>query len=159
MTTYAKLISPTSIRRDVPRSAYIDGRFVCGSLPRDYLATLGWYPLVETPAPAPDEGCHVEPRYAVEGGEIRQSWAQVENPPPGPRVFSKLKIVSALMAANLWDQAKAYIEGAGLYDLYLAAVTFREDNPYFAQGLAALQAALGVPDVQVEEILAASVAD
>lgn len=159
MTIYAKLLSETSIDKNPPRSAVIDGAFVCGTLPREYLATLGYYPLVETPAPDPATGCHVEPRYALEGGEVVQSWAQVENPPPGPRVFSKLKIVSALMAANLWDQAKAYIEGAGLYDLYLAAVTFREDNPYFAQGLAALQAALGVPDVQVEEILAASVAD
>ena len=156
---FAHILSPTAIDRNPPRSAIIDGAFVCGTLPREYLATLGYYPLVETPAPAPAEGCHVEPRYALVGGEVVQSWAQVENPPPGPRVFSKLKIVSALMSANLWDQAKAYIEGAGLYDLYLAAVTFREDNPYFKQGLKDLQDALGVPDVQVKEILAASVAD
>lgn len=160
---YAKLVSETSIRRDVPKSAVIDGAFVCGTLPEPYLNSQGWYRLVETPMPTARDGYHYEFRFAYDDESaptaILKNWIEVENPPPPPRVFSKLKIVSALIAANLWDQAKAYIDGAGLYDLYLAAVTFREDNPYFAQGLAALQAALGVPDVQVEEILAASVAD
>ena len=163
MTIYAKLLSETSIDKNPPRSAVIDGAFVCGTLPEPYLNSQGWYRLVETPMPTARDGYHYEFRFAYDDESaptaILKNWIEVENPPPGPRVFSKLKIVSALMSANLWTEAKAYIEGAGLYDLYLAAVTFREDNPYFKQGLTDLQDALGVPDVQVEEILAASVAD
>lgn len=74
-------------------------------------------------------------------------------PPQAPRTFSKMKVVMALMKRNLWIQVKAFIEQAGLYDLYLAAQTFSEDNEYFAQALSTLKATLGVTDETVEEIL------
>lgn len=155
--TYAKLISETAIDRNPPRSAVIDGRTVCGRLPADYLATLGYYPLVETPAPPPEEGCHVEPRYACDDAEdpsaVVQSWAQVADPPPPPRVFSKMKVVLALREMGVWPQVKAWIEAQDLYDVYLAAQDFREDDPYFAQGLAALKSQLGITDGQAEAIL------
>ena len=89
--------------------------------------------------------------------QIRRVYERVADPPPAPRVFSKLKIVAALMEAGVWEQVKAYITEAGLYDLYLAAQDFKEDNPYFTQGKAALQTALGWTDGQVEAVLEASV--
>lgn len=101
--------------------------------------------------------------YAIATGWTRdgETWRRVyevrELPPPPPRTFSKLRIVAALMEAGVWAQVKAYIESAGLYDLYLAAQDFREDNEYFATGKAALQTALGWTDAQVEAVLAASV--
>lgn len=73
---------------------------------------------------------------------------------PAPRTFSKLRIVAALTNAGVWAQVKAYIEREGLYDLYLAAQDFREDNEYFTQGKAKLQTALGWTDEQVEAVLA-----
>ena len=125
----------------------------------------GYLPVIyEMPETPPAEGWHYEPR----GWELRPDssapsgvyrvYVEVQDPPPPPRTFSKLKCVAALTSAGVWTQVKAYIEQAGLYDLYLAAQDFREDNEYFTQGRAALQSALGWSDEQVETILAASVA-
>ena len=76
-----------------------------------------------------------------------------------PRVFSKLKLVTALMTLGYWTKVKAWIEAQGLTDLYLAAQDVAEDNPYFAAGLAAVKKELGVTDVQAEEVLSQCVAE
>ena len=91
-------------------------------------------------------------------GKLRIKFWGPTGRPPVP-VYSKMKCVAALTAAGVWTQVKAWIEEAGLYDLYLAAQDFRDDNEYFRQGLAALKAQLGWSDDQVEAILAASVAE
>ena len=112
-----------------------------------------YLPIVDNP-PQTDAD-----HYAVAMGweRVADEWVRQyetrEIPPPPPRVFSKLRIVAALMQANVWAQVKAYIEQAGLYDLYLAAQEFAEDNEYFMQGKAALQSALGWTDEQVEAVL------
>ena len=77
---------------------------------------------------------------------------------PDPRIFSKMKVVAALTQAGVWPQVKAWIEERGLYDLYLAAQEFREDDPDFAAGKAALKAQLGWTDEKVAAILAECVA-
>ena len=92
-------------------------------------------------------------RLAGEDRKWHKQWTLVDAPPPPPRTFSKLRIVAALTKAGVWSQVKAYIEQAGLYDLYLAAQDFAEDNEYFTQGKTALQSALGWTDEQVEAIL------
>lgn len=76
-----------------------------------------------------------------------------------PRVFSKLKLVTALMTLGYWTKVKAWIEAQGLTDLYLAAQDVAEDNPYFAAGLAAVKKELGVTDAQAEEVLSQCVAE
>lgn len=76
--------------------------------------------------------------------------------PGGPRTFSKLRLVVALMDAGLWPTVKQWIEDQGLMDLYLAAQTFREDDPRFTPALAALKGQLGVSDEQAEAILEAA---
>ena len=75
-----------------------------------------------------------------------------------PRTFSKMKCVVALKAAGAWDQVKAWVIAANLYDEYLAAQDFKEDDPYFLQGKSAIQAQLGWTDAQVDELLAKCVA-
>ena len=45
------------------------------------------------------------------------------------------------------------------YDEYLAAQDFKEDNPFFLVGKAALQAALGWTDEKVEALLSQCVAE
>lgn len=75
-----------------------------------------------------------------------------------PRTFSKYRLVSALMQAQVWPQVKAWIESVpGAYDLYLAAEDISEDEPLLAQGIAAVKELLGWTDEQVEAVLAASV--
>lgn len=103
--------------------------------------------------PAP-EGYHYEARgYDEDENRIWRVYETVANPPAPPRTFSKMKCVAALMEAGVWTEVKAWIEQAGLYDLYLAAQDFREDNPYFTSGKAQLMASLGWTEEQAETIL------
>ena len=148
-----------------PKYATIDGAAVINPTREQYARmTPPAYPLADPmpPAPTPPEGKIAvpdgyEPFPSPDGKEWRQKWRYEDAPPPPPRQFSKLKIVAALMGAGVWEQVKAYIEQAGLYDLYLAAQDFAEDNEYFTQGKTALQAQLGWTDEQVEAILAQAV--
>ena len=100
--------------------------------------------------------------YAVPTGWTRdgETWRRVYEvrayPPPPPRTFSKLRIVAALTTAGVWDAVKQLLIERSLYDLFLAAQNFAEDNEYFAQGKTVLQIALGWSDEQVEHILAAA---
>ena len=71
------ILAPRKINRE------IDGEQYTTYNPTDeMLAEQGWLPVVETdpPGDAP-EGCHYEPTYAEEGGEIVQGWELAEDPP------------------------------------------------------------------------------
>ena len=125
-------------------------------------AAMGYLPLSSAAPVDPPEGKHYERTDKIEpNGENGYRWvyALVDNPPPAPRVFSKLKCVAALMEAGVWQEVKNYIEGAGLYDLYLAAQDFREDNPYFTSGKAQLMTSLGWTEEQAEALLSQCVID
>ena len=161
---YAKLISETKIDTAAPRSAVIDGSTVCGQLPEDYLNSIGWYRLEETPAPEPREGYHEEKRYAYDNDDaptrIVQSWVEIQDPPPPPRSLSKVKLMRALKARSLWLPVKAFIEASEDYsDEWELSTTLDEDNELIVSAIAALKAQLGLTDEQVEAILAASVAE
>jgi hypothetical protein len=161
--TYARLINETKIDTNAPRSAVIDGSTVCGQLPEDYLNSIGWFRLEETPAPEPREGYHFEARYAYDSAEaptrVVRSWAEVQDPPPPPRSLSKRKLYRALGAAGIWEGAKSYMEGAGVWEDWQFATTLDEDDPLIVAAVAALKQSLGLTDEQVEAILAASVAE
>ena len=160
---YARIISETRIDTNAPRSAVIDGSTVCGQLPEDYLNSLRWYRLEETPMPEPREGYHFEQRFAYDDAEaptrVVRSWAEVQNPPPPPRSLSKRKLYRALGAAGIWEGAKSYMESAGCWEDWQYATTLDEDDPLIVAAVAALKAQLGLTDEQVEAILAASVAE
>ena len=117
-------------------------------------AKIAAYPLATESAPTPPEGKVAVPSgYELQDGKWHRTYRYEDAPPPLPRTFSKYKLVAALTQAGVWPQVKAWIESQGLYDLYLAAQDFAEDNEYFEQGKAALQSALGWTDAQVEAIL------
>ena len=80
-------------------------------------------------------------------------------PPVGKRIFSKLKLVAALKAADRWVLVKTWLEEKAYYDYYLAAQDFAEDNDLFIEGRNAIQGYLGVSDEYVESILSKCVAD
>lgn len=113
------------------------------------------FKLVRPDAPPPaEEGRYVRPTgYAEDETAIWRVYEQVPLPPPPPRVFSKLKVVAALTKAGVWPQVKAWIEANGLYDIYLAAQEFAEDNEWFARAVAALKPVVGWTDEQVEAML------
>lgn len=144
--------------RELPSQGYnrTTGQVVVGLHARGEAerAACGWWRIVETPKP----GLVVSNEYwAVTGYTFTNSvayqawgrrWRKVV-----PRRFSKMLIVAALTREGVWPQVKAWIDAQGLTDLYLAAQDFAEDNAYFAQGKAAIQAALGWTEAQVEAIL------
>lgn len=157
-TTYYRYNELTRVLTAAPRYIVLaDRTTIVNPTAEQYASLRDAYPKGEdAPLPEPQEGKVVEyGGYAL--GETdhlwHKQWTLMDAPPPPPRTFSKLRIVAALTKAGVWAQVKAYIEQAGLYDLYLAAQDFREDNEYFTQSKAQLQIALGWTDAQVEEIL------
>ena len=160
---YAKLVSETSIRRDVPRSAVIDGAFVCGTLPEPYLNSQGWYRLVETPMPTARDGYHYEFRFAYDDESaptaILKNWIEVENPPDPPRSLSKVKLMRALKERQLWAAVKAFIQSSeSLADEWELSTTLDEDHELVKNAVGALRTQLEIPEQTIKEILAESVA-
>ena len=164
MTIYAKLLSETSIDRNPPRSAVIDGAFVCGTLPEPYLNSQGWYRLVETPMPTARDGYHYEFRFAYDDAEsptkIEQLWVEVEDPPPPPRSFSKVRLMRALKARDLWAPVKGFIQSNETFaDEWELSTTLDEDHELVKNAVGALRTQLEIPEQTIEEILAESVAE
>ena len=139
--------APAKITKD-------DGTVVSNPSAETYLAG-GWKRIVDEP-PAPDAGCTVEVSGWDEAADtISCVYKQVPTAATAtkPRVFSKLKLVAALKAADKWVLVKTWIEERGLWDYYLAAQNFREDNEMFAGALAAVKAYAGISDDEAEAIL------
>ena len=144
-----------------------------------YLAA-GWKKVTDEP-PAPEEGCTVEPSTWTETDTtLVRVYKQVPMPAPQPqdgtgggrdgdmpsepapvgkRIFSKLKLVAALKAADKWVLVKTWLEEKAYYDFYLAAQNFAEDNELFLEGKAAIQRYLNMSDEDIEAILSQCVAD
>ena len=138
----------------------------------------GWKKVVEEP-PEPEEGMTVDvsgwtetettlvrtykqipipPQPEAEGG------GQGGDTPPAPapvgkRIFSKLKLVAALKAADKRVLVKTWLEEKAYYDYYLAAQIFAEDNALFLEGKAAIQRYLNMSDEDIEAILSQCVSD
>ena len=155
--TFAKLISSTAIDRNPPRHATIGGALVVGELPADYLATQGYCPLQETPAPTPREGYHMEPRYAYDDAEhpaaVVQSWEEVQDPPPPPVDYSKRALYRALTTRGVWATVKAWMESQGVWEDWEYATTLASDDPLMATAIPAIQSLLGVTDAEMRGIL------
>ena len=150
-------VTAGSSERELPSQGYdrVTGRVVVGLHARtdEERAACGWWRVIPTDRPeAQSNEVWRVGGYAFGGGCATQVWACAWRKVT-PRRFSKLKVVAALMQAGVWPQVKQWIEANGLYDLYLAAQDFAEDNEYFTQGKAQLQAALGWTDAQVETLL------
>lgn len=146
-----------NVMKPAPRAIRIGDAMVCNPTDAQY-EQAGYLPVVdERPSQPAPNGYHYEAQgWTERGGVIQRVYAAIQDPPPPPRTFSKLRIVAALMEAKVWDTVKQYIIDHDLYDLYLAAQEFAEDNQYFTQGEAQLQSALGWTDEQVEAVLAAA---
>jgi hypothetical protein len=119
-------------------------------------ASIGAYPRSEESFAPPkcDEGFHAVPDgYDLKDGKWVKLWRVEELPPPPPRTFSKFKVVRLLTEMGIWLKVRDYIVAKGLYDLFLAAQDFKEDDQFFVEGLTALKGELGLADEQIEEIL------
>ena len=156
---YGKLVgseveyAPAKITKD-------DGTVISNPSAETYLAA-GWRRIVDEP-PAAEPGHTVEVSGWIETADsIVRVYKQVpdETPPEKPRVFSKLKLVAALKAADKWVLVKTWLEEKAYWDYYVAAQDFADDHPLFREALAALKRYTGMDVAAVEAILAAGVAD
>lgn len=143
-----------------PNMVAHDGRSYINPKEPDYLkADDGpWYPVESLPPPStpPAEGYHYTRNEWVFDEELKRivpQYVQIENHPPPPRTFSKLKITAALMKIEKWLPVRDYLVQSGMYDLYLAAQDFKEDDEFFVKGLTELKAKFGMSDEEVEAIL------
>ena len=122
----------------------------------------GYKQIVDNPPP-PDEGHHVEVTgYTETAAAINVVYKQVPGDgdnPKGHRIFSKLKLVSALKTIDKWVLVKTWIEEKGYYDYYLAAQNFAEDNELFVAALAAIKLYARFTDEEIETVLSKCLAD
>jgi len=131
-----------------------NGTVVSNPSDETYLAS-GWKRIVDEP-PEAEDGCTVEVSGWDEAGDsLVRVYKQVPVmvPETKARVFSKLKLVSALKAADKWVLVKTWIEERGWWDYYLAAQNFREDNEMFAQAVSAVKTYARMTDDEAEAIL------
>lgn len=125
-----------------------------------YLAA-GWKKVVDV-RPAVEAGYRVEISGWLEETEtITCVYKVVAGEVNGPkvRIFSKLKLVAALKAADKWVLVKTWLEEKAYYDYYLAAQNFAEDNALFLEGKAAIMKYLQMTEEDIEKILSQCVAD
>lgn len=161
---YAKLISETSIDTNPPKSAKIGEAYVIGRLPESYLASMGYYPLIEETAPTPESGYHVEFRYKNENNTVVKYWIQVENPPEPQRVrsFSKIKLKIAMATAGVLPEFESFIHeievapGYSAFDAWNDAQIIKDDFNGFDEMLSTIKTTLGVSDEIVNQILSES---
>lgn len=160
---FAHILSPTAIDRNPPRSAVIDGAFVCGTLPEPYLNSQGWYRLVETPMPTARDGYHYEFRFAYDDAgaptAILKSWIEVENPPAPPRSLSRKKLRDAFVELGVWNAVRDYLQTSDKWEIFLLSTTLDEDNELVQEAIGALRETFGLSQEQIESILSASVAE
>ena len=130
-------------------TALLDGATVTGegTIVEAGFSGLGGDPVFAMPAPQGGTGSG------------RDSDMPSAPAPVGKRIFSKLKLVAALKAADKWVLVKTWLEEKAYYDYYLAAQNFAEDNELFVEGRTAIKNYLGMTDEQIEAILSQCIAD
>lgn len=122
----------------------------------------GYLPLSPDWPIDPPQGKHYQRTDKIEpNGADGYRWVYrlVDDPPPPPRTFSKLKLYAVLSAANLWDALKAWLEaqtyeGMNAWMAFSLAQELTEDHPMFAAWFSAAKTALDVDDATAEELLA-----
>lgn len=149
-----------------PDALVLDGRTILAPKAAHY-ARAGYLPLSPDYPVDPPQGKHYQRTDKIEpnGADgYRWTYTLVDDPPPPPRTFSKLKLYAVLSAANLWDALKAWLEaqtyeGMNAWEAFSLAQELTEDHPMFAKWFSAAKTALGVDDATAEELLAKCVKD
>lgn len=147
---------------------WIEDKYVQQPASADW-AQAGYLRLHDTDPGLHEQGKHWERTGKIKDADTYCFWEYVlvDDPPPPPRVFSKLKLELALFKAGLLPAVDAFIDSQTITNekgetmplrrAYSTALTFAEDNEYFAPFLAAIKSTLGIDDATAEAILSASV--
>lgn len=126
----------------------------------------GFLPLdrMDPPTEILPRGQCYAPRYRIDDGRCVEYWVVVQGE-IHPRTISKFKLKLAIAQAGLLSQFTALLAQVEVAPGYMGdeafadAVTLDEDNHKFADAVQRVKTQFGMTDEQVEEILAASVAD
>jgi len=76
--------------------------------------------------------------------------------PLGNRELSKRKLMNKLKEVELWDQVKTFLVANDFWDDWETSTTLEENDPFMKSAVAVLRNLLGLSEVQIEEIIAAS---
>ena len=116
----------------------------------------GWKFLdLQTPAEAPEGKEYVISGYTETQTDIRPVYKLIAIETP-PRTYSKLRLVTALASRGLWSAFRDWLIETDLYDLFLAAQSFRSDHPQFTTALAAAQSNFSLTAEETAAILSES---
>lgn len=125
-------------------------------------ARCGWYRIVgERPVAHSNEVWKVSGYTISAAGTAEPQWTCTWKKVK-PVAYSVYKITRVLKTLDVtyegrnvkaWAPVLAWIRANDLYEEYVSADEFADDNPYFLQGVAQLKAAFGLTDDQVKELL------
>ena len=153
-TNYGKLVNGAIIY--APSSLNTPAGLILNPKRLSYLQA-GWKFLdLQPPADPPPDKTYEITGYTETATDIRANFKLVPLVAP-PRIFSKLRLINALMSRNLWSAVRDWLDASGYYDIFLAAQDIREDHPQFAADLAAAKSRFDLSDSETAAILAKSV--
>lgn len=155
---YAKYINEHEVDTNIPTTVAIDGVVYSGSLITrpDLLKRIGFLPVEEIyPDPPTKEGYHLEPTYAEddENERIVATYEFVEDPPPPPKSYSKLKILLAAQNAGMGEAFVGLLQSNSMLKLIWDASNTIEENSLLDQYLPSIALALGKTEEQVKDFL------
>lgn len=157
---YAKYINETTLNYYIPISLDYNGVHYIGDLTRypEVLSAFNFFPIenADQDAPVPEQGYHIEERYALSNYTIIRSYVSVEDPPAPPeptKVYSKLKILMAAKQAGFLDPLIDLIESDREISYIWNASNTIEDNALLGQYIETIGTALGKTEEEIMSFL------
>lgn len=162
MKEYGKYINETTVYQGIPRVLDYEGIHYIGDLTKhpEILSAFKFFPIenADQDAVVPEQGYHLEERYALSGNTIIRSYVAVEDPPRNLSL-SKRKLMNNFKSLGIWEQVKAFLEANNYWDDFDLATTLDEQEEMMQNAIQALKTAFSMPDETVENILVSSVAE
>lgn len=160
MKEYGRYINETTIYQGVPKTLDYNGIHYIGDLTRypEVLSAFNFFPIenADQDAPVPEQGYHIEERYALSNYTIIRSYVSVEDPPAPPeptKVYSKLKILMAAKQAGFLDPLIDLIESDREISYIWNASNTIEDNALLGQYIGTIGTALGKTEEEIMSFL------
>lgn len=135
-----------------PEQLVIDGHIVDNPTREQYIEA-GYREIIDNPPEdVPSGYISIQTGYDETDQQLIAKYDIIKIPKQ-IRQFSKYKIIEHAMKMGIWAQMKTKLEESGLYDLFLAAQDFKEDNEFFQQGVELAKSTFGITQDQIDAIL------
>lgn len=154
---YAKFISETEIKTEIPTTVRLDGA-IFGNIQNnpEILTRLGYFEVVDGETEEFDpETQHLEPRYVQGNNQIIKNMVAVVNGPAKVKTYKKALIFRWLLANEIWGNFKMLLASNELLNEFWENCTeFDDDDPNWPAMLMAVKMGLYLADDQVADLLA-----